>query len=265
MTRKPEHIHYTSEDELGVLVRAYNKMADNLNESTRHLAQSEREQAWREMARQIAHEIKNPLTPMRLSIQHLIRLKQEGGPRWLEHFDKIVASLLEQIDILSKAASEFSSFSRINTEEPVEVDLNGLINEQIVLFTSFEHIKIHFESEVSQPLVTVRRSQWVSVIINLLSNAIQSVEEQTIGVISIHLAEEGDSYLISVADNGPGVAPENQHKLFKPNFTTKSGGTGLGLAICRGIVEQYRGEIFYTSSEWGGACFNVRIPKKPVI
>jgi len=265
VTRKPEHIHYTSEDELGVLVRAYNKMADNLNESTRHLAQSEREQAWREMARQIAHEIKNPLTPMRLSIQHLIRLKQEGGPRWLEHFDKIVASLLEQIDILSKAASEFSSFSRINTEEPVEVDLNGLINEQIVLFTSFEHIKIHFESEVSQPLVTVRRSQWVSVIINLLSNAIQSVEEQTIGVISIHLAEEGDSYLISVADNGPGVAPENQHKLFKPNFTTKSGGTGLGLAICRGIVEQYRGEIFYTSSEWGGACFNVRIPKKPVI
>jgi len=79
------------------------------------------------------------------------------------------------------------------------------------------------------------------------------------------LAEDGDYYLISVADNGPGVAPENRHKLFKPNFTTKSGGTGLGLAICRGIVEQYRGEIFYTSSEWGGACFNVRIPKKPVI
>ncbi|HHV02418.1 MAG: ATP-binding protein [Bacteroidales bacterium] len=265
VTRKPEHIHYTSDDELGVLVKAYNKMADDLDESTRRLTQSEREQAWREMARQIAHEIKNPLTPMRLSIQHLIRLKQEGSPRWLDHFDKIVASLLEQIEILSNAASEFSNFSRFNTEEPVEVELNELIKEQIVLFSTFEHIKIHFESEVNQARVNVRRTQWVSVLVNLLSNAVQSIEEQSIGVISIHLTDEGESYLISVADNGPGVAPENQHRLFKPNFTTKSSGTGLGLAICRGIVEQYRGEIFYTSSEWGGACFNVRIPQKPVI
>ncbi|MFA6926982.1 MAG: ATP-binding protein, partial [Bacteroidales bacterium] len=206
-----------------------------------------------------------PLTPMRLSIQHLIRLKQEGSPRWLDHFDKIVASLLEQIEILSNAASEFSNFSRFNTEEPVEVELNELIKEQIVLFSTFEHIKIHFESEVNQARVNVRRTQWVSVLVNLLSNAVQSIEEQSIGVISIHLTDEGESYLISVADNGPGVAPENQHRLFKPNFTTKSSGTGLGLAICRGIVEQYRGEIFYTSSEWGGACFNVRIPQKPVI
>ena len=102
------------------------------------------------------------------------------------------------------------------------------------------------------------------VVVTLLSNAVQSVEKQQIGVISIYLADEGDTYLIRVADNGPGVPPEFQHKLFHPNFTTKSGGTGLGLAICRGIVEQYRGEIFYTSSEWGGACFNVRIPKMPV-
>ncbi len=240
-------------------------MADDLNESTKRLAQSEREQAWREMARQIAHEIKNPLTPMRLSIQHLIRLKQEGSPTWLEHFDKIVASLLEQIEILSNAASEFSNFSRFNTEDPVDVDLNALIREQMILFSTFENIRIHFESDVRHALVKVRRTQWVSVLVNLLSNAVQSVQEQTIGVISIQLKDEGETYLISVADNGPGVSPENYHKLFKPNFTTKSKGTGLGLAICRGIVEQYRGEIFYTSSEWGGACFNVRIPKQPVI
>ncbi|MFA5443909.1 MAG: ATP-binding protein [Bacteroidales bacterium] len=265
VTRQPEHIHYNSDDELGVLVNAYNKMADDLNESTKRLAQSEREQAWREMARQIAHEIKNPLTPMRLSIQHLIRLKQEGSPKWLEHFDKIVASLLEQIDILSNAASEFSNFSRFNTEDPVEVDLNVLIREQMVLFSTFENIRIHFESNVRHATVKVRRTQWVSVLVNLLSNAVQSVQGQAIGVISVQLKDEGETYLISVADNGSGVSPENHHKLFKPNFTTKSKGTGLGLAICRGIVEQYRGEIFYTSSEWGGACFNVRIPKQPVI
>ncbi|HQB23818.1 MAG TPA: ATP-binding protein, partial [Bacteroidales bacterium] len=166
--------------------------------------------------------------------------------------------------ILSNAASEFSNFSRFNTEEPVEVELNALIREQMVLFSTFEHIKIHLESDVPDARVRVRRSQWVSLMVNLLSNAVQSVEKQQIGVISIYLADEGDTYLIRVADNGPGVPPEFQHKLFHPNFTTKSGGTGLGLAICRGIVEQYRGEIFYTSSEWGGACFNVRIPKMPV-
>ncbi|NLA15934.1 MAG: HAMP domain-containing protein [Bacteroidales bacterium] len=265
VTREPEHIHYTSDDELGLLAKAYNKMADDLNESTRRLAQSEREQAWREMAQQIAHEIKNPLTPMRLSIQHLIRLKQESSPKWLDHFDKIVVSLLEQIDILSNAASEFSNFSRFNTEAPVEVELNALIKEQMVLFSTSEHIKIHFESDVPQARINVRRTQWVSLLVNLLSNAVQSVEEQAIGVISIHLADEGDTYLIRVADNGPGVPEENRHKLFHPNFTTKSSGTGLGLAICRGIVEQYRGEIFYTSSEWGGASFNVRIPKTSVI
>jgi nitrogen fixation/metabolism regulation signal transduction histidine kinase len=167
-------------------------MADDLNESTKRLAQSEREQAWREMARQIAHEIKNPLTPMRLSIQHLIRLKQEGSPKWLEHFDKIVASLLEQIDILSNAASEFSNFSRFNTEDPVEVDLNALIREQMVLFSTFENIRIHFESNVRKATVRVRRTQWVSVLVNLLSNAVQSVQGQAIGVISVQLKDEGN-------------------------------------------------------------------------
>lgn len=265
VTQKPDHIQYTSNDELGLLVQAYNKMADDLNESTRRLAQSEREQAWREMAQQIAHEIKNPLTPMRLSIQHLIRLKQEESPKWQEHFDTILTSLLEQIDILSQAASDFSNFSRLNTESPVEVELNDLIKEQTVLFSTFDHIKIHFKSTVSKALVNVRRTQWVSVLVNLLSNAVQAVEEQSIGVISIHLTDEKDAYLIKVADNGPGVPEENRHKLFHPNFTTKSSGTGLGLAICRGIVEQYGGSIFYTSSEWGGACFNVMIPKTTVI
>ncbi|MFY9116783.1 MAG: ATP-binding protein [Bacteroidales bacterium] len=265
VTQKPDHIHYASNDELGLLVQAYNKMADDLNESTRRLKQSEREQAWREMAQQIAHEIKNPLTPMRLSIQHLIRLKQEESPRWKDQFDKILASLLEQIDILSQAASDFSNFSRFNTENPVEVELNDLIKEQMVLFATFDHIKIHFESNVPKAYVNVRRSQWVSVLVNLLSNAVQAVEEQAIGVISIDLVDEKEDYLLKVADNGPGVPEENRHKLFHPNFTTKSSGTGLGLAICRGIVEQYGGSIFYTPSEWGGACFNVLIPKTYVI
>lgn len=261
VTQKVEHIQYKYDDELGVLVNAFNKMADDLDDSTRRLAQSEREQAWREMARQIAHEIKNPLTPMRLSIQHLMRLKQENSPKWITRFDKVSASLLEQIDILSEAASEFSNFSRFYMEDPTRVEWNALIKEQLVLFNTSDHIKLHFQSDVNPAIVLGRRTQLVRLLVNLLSNAIQAVEELSIGVITLTLTQEGDFYLLQVADNGPGVAPENRDKLFKPNFTTKSSGTGLGLAICRGILEQSQGEIFYTSSEWGGACFNVRIPK----
>lgn len=262
VTKKAEHIVYTSEDELGMLVAAYNKMADDLDESTRRLAQSEREQAWREMARQIAHEIKNPLTPMRLSIQHLIRLKQEGSSKWTEHFDKVAASLLEQINILSETATEFSNFSRFHSEDPTEIELNSLIREQIVLFSTSEHIKIHFEPSAQEARIVGQRSQIIRILVNLLGNAIQAVEAQAIGVITVRVEEEGDQYLIQIADNGPGVAPENRDRLFKPNFTTKSSGTGLGLAICRGILDQYQGTISYSSSEWGGACFNIRIPKK---
>lgn len=260
VTKTPEHILYTNDDELGALVNAYNKMADDLEESTRRLAQSEREQAWREMARQIAHEIKNPLTPMRLSIQHLMRLKQEDSPKWTQRFDKVATSLLEQIDILAEAASEFSNFSRFYMEDATRVDLYALIKEQMVLFNTSDHIKIHFQSTLQTAFVEGRRSQLIRLLVNLLSNAMQAVEEQSIGVITITLDRQEGQYRLRIADNGPGVMPENRDKLFKPNFTTKSSGTGLGLAICRGIIEQSQGSMFYSSSEWGGACFNVLLP-----
>ncbi len=260
VTQKAEPINYSGDNELGTLVKAYNKMVEDLDESTRALAQSEREQAWREMARQIAHEIKNPLTPMRLSIQHLVRLKNEGSPKWTQRFDSVADSLLEQIDILAEAASEFSNFSRFYMEDPTEVELNALIKEHIVLFNTSDHIHIHFNSSVKEAVVMGRRSQLARLLVNLLSNAVQALEDLYIGVITITLTLDGDYYLLQIADNGPGVAPENRDKLFKPNFTTKSSGTGLGLTICRGILEQSQGEIYYTPSEWGGACFNVRIP-----
>ena len=189
------------------------------------------------MARQIAHEIKNPLTPMRLSIQHLIRLKQEGSSKWLDHFDKIVTSLLEQIDILSNAASEFSSFSRFNTEEPVEVELNTLIKEQIVLFSTFEHIKIHFESAVRDARVNVRRTQWVRYYE-------PAVERGTIGrravyrVISIQLKDEGETYLISVSDNGQGVS-RKQAQTVQAQFHHQERRNGTG----PGHMQGHRGTI----------------------
>lgn len=259
VSKKAEHIDYRNKDELGELVGAYNKMVDDLEESTQRLAQTEREQAWSEMARQIAHEIKNPLTPMRLSIQHLIRLKQRGVEGWEEKFEEVASSILEQIDILSNTASEFSSFAKFYYEENTAIDLAELINDQRVFFDTRDNIRISYDYCHRECFVFARKGQIIRVLVNLVSNAIQALEEGG-GYIRITLREEAGSYTVAINDNGPGVKPEDEGKLFKPNFTTKSSGTGLGLAICRNIIEQSGGKITYTRSELGGACFSFSLP-----
>jgi nitrogen fixation/metabolism regulation signal transduction histidine kinase len=262
ISQQPEHINYNNRDELGILVVAYNKMVDDVNESTRRLAAGEREQAWREMARQIAHEIKNPLTPMRLSIQHLMRLKEQGVKDWPNRFDSLANSLIEQIDILSDAAGEFSSFSRFYSEELTRFDLNTLIREQLILFNTRDNIVLSIESSAKDAFVIARRTQLTRVFVNLFSNAVQAVEQQEDGGSIIITVDRGaDYYEVRVEDDGPGVPESLTHRLFKPNFTTKSGGTGLGLAICRSIMEQSQGSIYYEKSQkLRGASFVVRIP-----
>ena len=258
-----EHINYrNTKDEVGVLVQAYNKMVDDLEESTKRLAETEREQAWKEMARQIAHEIKNPLTPMRLSIQHLMRLKKQGVPGWEDRFDELSHSLLEQIDILSETANEFSQFSKFYSEEETVENLDELLSEQVVLFGGRDDISVSYRCDVEQPLVRVRKKQIIRAFVNLISNAVQAVEQQPDGKVCVSVEDGGKGeYVITVEDNGPGVSPENRSKLFKPNFTTKSSGTGLGLAITRSIVEQSSGRISYRTSQLGGAAFDIVLPK----
>lgn len=260
VSRKAEHVDYDVDDELGVLVKAYNKMVDDLEESTKRLTQSEREQAWSEMARQIAHEIKNPLTPMRLSIQYLVRLKQKNIQGWEDKFEQVADSILEQIDILSDTASEFSSFAKFYYEESSVLNLHEIIFEQRVLFDNRENIKILISSESDECYVYARKGQIIRVVVNLLSNAVQAVESRGGGYIRISITQAGGNYTVSFEDNGPGVKDEDLDKLFKPNFTTKTGGTGLGLAISRNIIEQSGGTIFYRKSDLGGANFSFTLP-----
>ena len=260
LTKQREHIDYKGKNELGELIRTYNKMVDDVAEASQRMAQTEREQAWREMARQIAHEIKNPLTPMRLSLQHLIRLKRENVPDWPERFDGLAQTLIEQIDILSDSASELSSFSRFYSEEPTPVELNHLIREQCTLFSTGEAVKVSFISGVDPATVMGRKQQLSRVLVNLISNAKQALEGNPHGRVRLRLEQEDGHYALHVEDNGPGVTEKLQKRLFTPNFTTKSGGTGLGLAICRSIIEQSNGTISYTTSEWGGACFTIQLP-----
>ena len=260
LSSTPEHINYSQDDELGTLVKSYNQMVDELEASTKELAKTERETAWKEMARQIAHEIKNPLTPMKLSIQYLIRLKQQNVEKWEERFDSLANSLIEQVDILSEVASEFSSFSKFYSEDSSVVDLVVLLREQQILFENKDSINLQIRSGVLEALVYAKKSQITRVCVNLLTNATQALDGRVDGTIRVSINIAGDYYRIDFEDNGNGVSPENEKKLFTPNFTTKSSGTGLGLAICKNIIEQSGGSIGYSKSELGGACFSFELP-----
>lgn len=254
-----EPIDYKGEDEISALVEAYNKMVMTMRSSTVQLAQAERNKAWSEMARQVAHEIKNPLTPIKLEIQRIIRLKQKGDPSWEEKFTTASEVILEHIDILSQTANEFSTFANLYSEPPVEMELNKLIQDQIFLFED-RGVKITFLG-TDEALYSGPKPQLTRVIFNILNNAAQAVEDRESPQILVSLRRGERGLVISIEDNGPGVPDANMDKLFTPNFTTKSGGTGLGLAICRNVVENCGGTIEYSRSfSLGGACFSVFLP-----
>ena len=265
-----QYIIYKREDEISSLVDAYNRMVKDLSESTVKLAQAERDNAWSQMARQVAHEIKNPLTPIKLQIQRLIRLKEKNNPAWEERFDEVSAVVLEHIDILTETANEFSTFAKLYSEDPVLMDLDKTLKDQLLIFDNRDNVRIQYIG-LEEAFVMAPKPQLIRVFVNLITNAIQAVEmqqtedsAQTEGKVFIGLrnsTREG-YYDITFEDNGPGVSEENLGKLFTPNFTTKSSGTGLGLAICRNIIEKCEGEIRYQRSfALGGAAFVVTIPK----
>jgi len=269
-----EYIIYERDDEISSLVRAYNLMVHDLSESTRKLTQAERDKAWSEMARQVAHEIKNPLTPMKLQIQRLIRLKQRNVPDWQDRFDEASGIILEHIDILSDTANEFSTFAKLYSEPPIAINLDQLLKEEVMMFDNKEQITFSYMG-LEDTIVMGPKPQLTRVFVNLITNAIQAIEIQqkedeenglaiTRGniIISLRNSTKENYYDVVIEDNGPGVKEENRNKLFTPNFTTKSSGTGLGLAICRNILEKCEGEIQYSKSfVLGGACFTVRYPK----
>ena len=269
-----QYIIYKREDEISSLVDAYNRMVKDLSESTRQLALAERDKAWSQMARQVAHEIKNPLTPIKLQIQRLIRLKEKNNPAWEERFDEVSAVVLEHIDILTETANEFSTFAKLYSEDPVLIDLDKTLKDQLLIFDNKDNIRIQYIG-LEEAYVMAPKPQLIRVFVNLITNAIQAVEIQqkeqadngltpSEGKVLICLRNSiTDGYYdIVFDDNGPGVSEENLDRLFTPNFTTKSSGTGLGLAICRNIIEKCEGEIRYQRSfTLDGASFTVTIPK----
>ncbi|MFN8276092.1 MAG: HAMP domain-containing sensor histidine kinase [Chitinophagales bacterium] len=261
LTRRNEPIEWNSRDELGTLITEYNKMIAQLELSAQQLAKSERESAWREMARQIAHEIKNPLTPMKLSIQYLQRAIDENNPNVPEMARKVNKTLIEQIENLSTIATAFSSFAQMPRSNNEVINLNELLAGLIVLFDK-ETVQLTFEATFDPAMVYADKSQLLSVFTNLVKNAIQSIPEEREGKVRIHTSIENKIIRTVVTDNGCGIPRSAFEKVFQPNFTTKSSGTGLGLAIARQIIEGANGKIWFETVEGVGTSFFVELPEQ---
>jgi signal transduction histidine kinase len=230
-----EPIYYRRNDEIGSLVKEYNKKVDELAVSAELLARSERESAWREMAKQVAHEIKNPLTPMKLNIQHLQRAKGRGK-EYNEYIERVTATLIEQIDNLSNIATEFSNFAQIPNARNQVFELAGHLKKVIGLFEPDERAEINFNYKGFENInVNADREQLSRAIINLVKNATQAIPEEQKGKIEISLNRREHMAVIAVSDNGLGIPVELRDKLFSPSFTTKTSGMGLGLAIVKNI------------------------------
>ncbi|MFZ0282398.1 MAG: HAMP domain-containing sensor histidine kinase [Bacteroidales bacterium] len=259
--KKSEHLSYKGSDEVGDLVRQYNRMVDELDESAQKLARSERESAWREMAKQIAHEIKNPLTPMKLNVQQLFKSWKDGVPGFEKKLEKFTKNQIEYIDNLSSIASAFSSFAKIPEPVPVNVDLMEQITTTLELFKNTD--KITFRIGWPHPgklFIHADREQVNGIFSNLIKNSIQSIPADREGIIKVSLEEGINKVVVSVADNGVGIPESLKKKMFTPNFTTKSSGTGLGLSIVKRYVESAGGRIWFESEENKGAVFFVEFP-----
>lgn len=255
-----EHVYWPHRDEIGLLIEEYNNMLEKVAAYTKALAETERESAWREMAKQVAHEIKNPLTPMKLNIQYLQHALKGGRTDIRELTQATTASLLEQIENLARIASAFSDFAKMPEAVPETICLNELLESVSSLYKNHKALRITYKAPVKLLFVYADRSQLLRVCTNLLKNAAEAIPEDREGLIDIRLEETGQTALLSIQDNGNGIPETLTPKLFSPYFTTKGSGTGLGLAMSRKIIEFWKGKIWFESEEGHGTVFYIEIP-----
>ncbi|MGC4102654.1 sensor histidine kinase [Ferruginibacter sp.] len=255
-----EAIDWKRDDEIGELVKEYNKMVAKLDESANALAKSEREGAWREMARQVAHEIKNPLTPMKLSLQYLQKAISNDAGNVKELTGSVAQTLVEQINHLNQIAGEFSQFANIGNPRNEVFDLHEVLYLVTQLYGVNDRVQLDCTPLSNPVLINADRTHINRLFTNLIQNAIQAVPENKIAVIEVEEELRGNKILVKVKDNGMGIPEEMRSRIFTPNFTTKTSGTGLGLAMCKGIVEQAKGELWFETSAGEGTTFFVELP-----
>ncbi len=260
LNKKNEKLDWPDNDEIGQLINNYNEMLTKLHESAEILAKTERDNAWREMAKQVAHEIKNPLTPMKLSIQYLKQTAHSNPESLSEMVERVSKTMIEQIDNLSSIATEFSNFAKMPNAKNDKLILNDVVISVHNLFRKREDINIQCYLPIDDIYVFADKEQLLRVLNNLLKNAIQSIPIKRHGEIIIKLQKRKGQAIISIQDNGIGIPEDMKSKIFEPNFTTKSSGTGLGLAMCRSMIEGFNGRIHFESKAQEGTIFFVEIP-----
>lgn len=255
-----EEVTWDRNDEIGTLVKEYNKMVKKLEESAKALARTEREGAWKEMAKQVAHEIKNPLTPMKLSLQHLQRAIANNQDNAKELATRMAQTLVEQIDQLAKIASDFSKFANIGLAKPTIVVLEKTILSVINLYKGHERLEIIHNLHDKEHKIWIDSIQLNRLFTNLIQNAVEASTNQPQMQIEIMVLDAENFVTISIKDNGEGISEFMKHRIFEPNVTTKTTGTGLGLAMCKGIVENAEGQIWFESQEGVGTTFFIQFP-----
>ena len=253
-------LSWASSDEIGDLIHEYNKLTEEINKSAEIIAKTEREMAWREMAKQVAHEIKNPLTPMKLSLQYLERAASSDPENAKKMIQKISGTLMEQINNLSHIANSFSNFAAMPKTVNEKIILNEVVEHVHDLFRKRDDMDVDLIEPMNEIYVFADRNHLVRILNNILKNAVQSIPEDKRGHIVLELTKEKDIAKIRVTDNGSGIAEEMKDKVFTPNFTTKSSGTGLGLAITANMLETMGGRIYFDSVQGEGTTFYLEIP-----
>ena len=259
LNQKNEKIRVeASSKEINLLIKSYNAMVDELEISAVKLAQSEREEAWREMAKQVAHEIKNPLTPMRLTVQSFQRKFEPNDPEIKQKMKDYSDTLIQQIDTMSSVASAFSNFASMPAQQNETLNVIEVVELALDIFNEDYLV---FEKEEEEIIAEIDRTQLIRIITNLVKNAIQAIsDQQEIKSISVSVSKSKDNVLIVVKDNGIGIKEEDLNRIFEPKFTTKNSGMGLGLSIIKNIIENYKGNITFETQYGQGTIFRVGLP-----
>ncbi|PJJ80240.1 HAMP domain-containing protein [Mucilaginibacter auburnensis] len=259
--QKIEPIQWHRDDEIGALITEYNKMIAALEQSALKLAQSERESAWREMAKQVAHEIKNPLTPLKLGLQLLEKSWREKDPRFDQKFERFSKSFVEQIESLSSIASEFSAFAKMPDTRLDKFNVFDVINQAVIIFKQMDNFTIKYNASERPFIINADRDQLLRCFNNLLKNAIEATPPERAGVIDISYETSEKNILFTIKDNGNGIPENMREKIFEPNFTTKSSGTGLGLAFVKNSIENAGGKVWFETKTGEGTSFYLNFPK----
>ena len=259
-SNRNQHIQYSNQDEIGEIVSAYNGKLDELELAIKQLKANERESAWRDVAKQVAHEIKNPLTPIKLSVQHLLRLYDPSNPASQEKLQTVVQSIIEQIDALTKITNDFSNFAQVPHPVKQNVDIISLTQSCVSVLELTEKIDFIISTELKTYVVLIDKEQWIQVMNNLLKNAIQACGGIENAKITIQIKAHKQGFIIEISDTGCGMDADKLSKVFTPYFTTKSSGSGIGLSIVKQIVENHGGQITCDSKEGQGSTFAVMVP-----